>query len=152
RGLGLLVNTRQPRITCRPFTCHSCMAISWLHSAWVKASGDINDPVPVCPQPAQAYAIAATGYPSHRLVPSMLWLSITREAIMNALAKLALTLFLSCVALLSQAQTQTISTAPPDFSRAELDQMLAPVALYPDTVLSHVLIAATYPLEVVQAA
>ena len=71
---------------------------------------------------------------------------------MNALAKLALTLFLSCFALLSQAQTQTISTAPPDFSRAELDQMLAPVALYPDTVLSHVLIAATYPLEVVQAA
>lgn len=38
------------------------------------------------------------------------------------------------------------------FSQAELDQMLAPVALYPDTVLSHVLIAATYPLEVVQAA
>ena len=38
------------------------------------------------------------------------------------------------------------------FSQAELDQMLAPVALYPDTVLSHVLIAATYPIEVVQAA
>jgi hypothetical protein len=38
------------------------------------------------------------------------------------------------------------------FSQAELDQMLAPIALYPDTVLSHVLIAATYPLEVVQAA
>src|SRR5690625_3640906 len=29
--------------------------------------------------------------------------------------------------------------------------MLAPIALYPDTVLSHLLIAATYPLEVVQA-
>ncbi len=38
------------------------------------------------------------------------------------------------------------------FSRAELDQMLAPIALYPDTVLSHVLIASTYPLEVVEAA
>jgi hypothetical protein len=38
------------------------------------------------------------------------------------------------------------------YSQAELDQMLAPIALYPDTVLSHVLIAATYPLEVVQAA
>ncbi|NDY96845.1 DUF3300 domain-containing protein [Wenzhouxiangella limi] len=38
------------------------------------------------------------------------------------------------------------------FGQGELDQMLAPVALYPDTVLSHVLIAATYPLEVVQAA
>ncbi|MGY6588574.1 MAG: DUF3300 domain-containing protein [Wenzhouxiangella sp.] len=41
---------------------------------------------------------------------------------------------------------------PPIFSQAELDQMLAPVALYPDSVLSHVLIAATYPLEVIQAA
>ena len=37
------------------------------------------------------------------------------------------------------------------FTQAELDQMLAPIALYPDTVLSHVLIAATYPLEVVKA-
>jgi len=37
------------------------------------------------------------------------------------------------------------------FSQAQLDQMLAPIALYPDTVLTHVLIAATYPLEVVEA-
>lgn len=37
-------------------------------------------------------------------------------------------------------------------NQAELDQMLAPIALYPDTVLSHVLVAATYPLELVQAA
>lgn len=37
------------------------------------------------------------------------------------------------------------------YSQAELNQLLAPVALYPDTVLSHILIASTYPLEVVQA-
>lgn len=43
------------------------------------------------------------------------------------------------------------STEQTAFSRAQLDQMLAPIALYPDTVLSHILIAATYPLEVVQA-
>lgn len=36
-------------------------------------------------------------------------------------------------------------------SQAELDQLLAPIALYPDTVLSHILIASTYPLEVVEA-
>ena len=36
-------------------------------------------------------------------------------------------------------------------SQAELDQILAPIALYPDTVLSHILIAATYPLEVIEA-
>lgn len=38
-----------------------------------------------------------------------------------------------------------------DFSQAELDQILAPVALYPDVLLSQVLIASTYPLEIVQA-
>jgi hypothetical protein len=37
------------------------------------------------------------------------------------------------------------------YTQAQLDQMLAPIALYPDTVLSHVLIAATYPLEIVKA-
>jgi hypothetical protein len=37
------------------------------------------------------------------------------------------------------------------FTRAELEQMLAPIALYPDALLSHILIAATYPIEVVDA-
>jgi len=40
----------------------------------------------------------------------------------------------------------------PLFSQAELDQMLAPIALYPDQLLAQILMAATYPLEVVQAA
>lgn len=40
---------------------------------------------------------------------------------------------------------------PEPVSEAELQQMLAPIALYPDTVLAHILIAASYPLEVVQA-
>jgi hypothetical protein len=38
------------------------------------------------------------------------------------------------------------------FGQAELDQILAPVALYPDALLSQVLMASTYPLEVVEAA
>jgi hypothetical protein len=38
------------------------------------------------------------------------------------------------------------------FSQAELDQALAPIALYPDALLSQVLMAATYPLEIVEAA
>ncbi|HEX6633195.1 MAG TPA: DUF3300 domain-containing protein [Usitatibacter sp.] len=38
------------------------------------------------------------------------------------------------------------------YSDAELDQMLAPIALYPDELLSQILMAATYPLEVVEAA
>ncbi len=43
------------------------------------------------------------------------------------------------------------TAAQASFSEAQLDALLAPVALYPDTVLSHVLIASTYPLEVVEA-
>ena len=38
------------------------------------------------------------------------------------------------------------------FKPEELDQMLAPVALYPDSLLSQVLMAAGYPLEIVEAA
>jgi hypothetical protein len=37
------------------------------------------------------------------------------------------------------------------FSNEELAQMLAPVALYPDALLSQVLIAASYPYEVAEA-
>ena len=39
-----------------------------------------------------------------------------------------------------------------DFTAEELEQLVAPVALYPDALLSQVLMAATYPLEIVQAA
>lgn len=46
-----------------------------------------------------------------------------------------------------QAPVETVNS----FSDAELEQILAPIALYPDTVLTHVLISSTYPLEVIQA-
>ena len=41
--------------------------------------------------------------------------------------------------------------AKPLFSRGELEQILAPIALYPDPLLTQVLMASTYPLEIVQA-
>ncbi|MCD6184351.1 MAG: DUF3300 domain-containing protein, partial [Deltaproteobacteria bacterium] len=37
------------------------------------------------------------------------------------------------------------------FRQEELDQMLAPIALYPDSLIAQILMASTYPLEVVQA-
>lgn len=40
----------------------------------------------------------------------------------------------------------------PVFTQPELDQMLAPIALYPDALLSQILMASTYPLEVIEAA
>jgi uncharacterized membrane protein YgcG len=42
-------------------------------------------------------------------------------------------------------------TAKPVFKPEEIEQLVAPVALYPDSLLSQILIASTYPLEVVQA-
>lgn len=38
------------------------------------------------------------------------------------------------------------------FTAQQLDQLLAPVALYPDALLAQTLMAATYPLEIVEAA
>jgi len=59
----------------------------------------------------------------------------------------AFALVLLCMVPGTWAQAQN----SPDFSQEELDQMLAPVALYPDGLLSQILMAATYPLEVVEA-
>ena len=39
----------------------------------------------------------------------------------------------------------------PLLNAGELDQLVAPIALYPDPLLAQVLMASTYPLEVVQA-
>ena len=54
------------------------------------------------------------------------------------------------------AQAQT--SAPPASAQSqqllkaeELDQLVAPIALYPDALLAEVFMASTYPLEVVQA-
>lgn len=44
------------------------------------------------------------------------------------------------------------SPAPPQFKQEELDQMLAPIALYPDALIVQILMASTYPLEIVEAA
>ena len=45
---------------------------------------------------------------------------------------------------------QTQAPAP-EFTQAQLEQILAPIALYPDELLTQVLAASTYPLEVVMA-
>ncbi len=37
------------------------------------------------------------------------------------------------------------------YSREELARMLAPIALYPDALLAQILMAATYPIEVIEA-
>jgi hypothetical protein len=68
--------------------------------------------------------------------------------------KYAKYLIFSLLLVLMGAFAQIVPPAEgnPTFSQQELDQMLAPIALYPDSLLSQILMAATYPLEVVQAA
>ena len=42
-------------------------------------------------------------------------------------------------------------TGATPFAEGELEQLVAPIALYPDDVVSQILMAATYPLEIVEA-
>lgn len=66
-------------------------------------------------------------------------------------------LIIACTVLtltngIKTASAQTPPLATIEFTQPELDQMLAPIALYPDTLLAQVLMASTYPLQVVQVA
>ncbi|MDR7120003.1 DUF3300 domain-containing protein [Rheinheimera soli] len=80
------------------------------------------------------------------------WQERTMHALMKCLPLLSVALFPALlVAPVAAQQTASAGSTVQSFSQAELDAMLAPVALYPDTVLSHVLIASTYPLEVIKA-
>jgi hypothetical protein len=70
------------------------------------------------------------------------------------LFKLMLTLFLVFLMatppwVIGQGSQETQESKT--FKQEELDQMLAPIALYPDDLLTQILIASTYPLEIVQA-
>jgi Protein of unknown function (DUF3300) len=56
-----------------------------------------------------------------------------------------------------QAQSQVMTTTTPDTEQAtpklpsdQLDSLVAPIALYPDQLLSQTLVASTYPLEIIQ--
>ena len=72
---------------------------------------------------------------------------VTRARIV--LTSLLVLMFSGSIAL---AQEYGPASGRPAFAQQELDQMLAPIALYPDALLSQILMAATYPAEVVEAA
>src|SRR5262249_6627460 len=62
-------------------------------------------------------------------------------------------LVLMCV--LSWRAPQAIAQeaeGPPPLKPEEIDQLVAPIALYPDPLLAQIFMASTYPLEIVQAA
>src|SRR3989442_13146900 len=61
----------------------------------------------------------------------------------------------AAVNVVPSSSTTTLSEVGPSrrvFTQQELDQMPPPMALYPDSLLSQILMASTYPLEAVEAA
>ena len=50
------------------------------------------------------------------------------------------------------APSAVLAQDQPVFSQRQLDQMLAPIALYPDPLLSQMFMASTYPVELAEAA
>lgn len=63
----------------------------------------------------------------------------------------ALAVFLTFLLLAPQALVAQSESKEKPFKQEELDRLLAPIALYPDSLVAQILMASTYPLEVVQA-
>lgn len=74
------------------------------------------------------------------------------RAVARLLNRFPVLMLAASVALAQSPSEPSPPTSEAAFSQQELDQMLAPIALYPDELLSQVLMASTYPLEVVEAA
>ena len=69
----------------------------------------------------------------------------------NRIMALVVTVIVILVPGWAQSQDNSGSSSAQNFKQEELAQMLAPIALYPDALLSQVLMAASYPFEVVEA-
>jgi hypothetical protein len=80
----------------------------------------------------------------------LIWMN-KEMAMVGKLSQLIVAALLCMLPLGARAQPQAAAPSQSLLQPAELDQLVAPIALYPDPLLSEVLIASTYPLEVVQA-
>ena len=69
---------------------------------------------------------------------------------MTDLRRIRLGLAIAALAALAAPRAPAADT--PTFGPEQLEQIVAPVALYPDSLLAQVFMASTYPLEVVEAA
>jgi hypothetical protein len=63
----------------------------------------------------------------------------------------SLAIFLTLLLIAPQGVMAQSESGDKPFKQEELDQLLAPIALYPDSLLAQIFMASTYPLEVVQA-
>ena len=70
---------------------------------------------------------------------------------MKTLHKSIIAWLVAALALLPMGHAQNAGDAPL-FKKEEIEQLVAPLALYPDSLVAQILMASTYPLEVVAAA
>ncbi len=79
--------------------------------------------------------------------------SVFSESKRLAALLMALWLALATTTVWAQQPGANPPLPPPDqtLSSNQLDDLVAPIALYPDELVSQILVAATYPLEVVEA-
>src|SRR5215469_10445756 len=79
---------------------------------------------------------------------------------MKTKLQLIYTVFLAAFLATARAQTDAPASAgaaappsaPPQASEADLEKLVAPIALYPDPLLATLLPASVYPLDIVKAA
>ena len=76
---------------------------------------------------------------------------VTSKKILKALIVGTLAIGTGFTAQAIEQEPNNYQAEVKELSTAELEQLLAPIALYPDSLLTHILIASTYPLEVIEA-
>jgi hypothetical protein len=77
-----------------------------------------------------------------------------QRGLLPFLAALILILFTAALPALAQnapAEAAPPESPPPKLSAEQLDELVAPIALYPDALLAQVLMASAYPMDVVAA-
>jgi hypothetical protein len=70
---------------------------------------------------------------------------------MERMARWTLTLLFAALVIAPIGRAQD-AAQPASFKKEEIEQLVAPIALYPDALVAQILMASTYPLEIVSAA
>src|SRR5690349_22875020 len=71
---------------------------------------------------------------------------------MNRILRFTLYCMIATAAMLPLRSWTQDAAQPASFKKEEIEQLVAPIALYPDALVAQILMASTYPLEVVSAA
>lgn len=98
---------------------------------------ELHETPVVAEKPAEPVAEKAADIEPIKAAPMLIAQQDAKPAVVKAAAK---------------PQPKAPEPAKPTATQQQLDALMAPVALYPDQLLSQILMASTYPLDVVEAA